>query len=96
MEPEFEDGQIAWVLKQDMVENGEIGILSTTMLVELIPQRVMSWVNAILCISNGFAILLLKETVGLPMEETIKEIEEENMLTDEKDFIPLIEGTQIN
>ena len=24
MEPEFEDGQIAWVLKQDMVENGEI------------------------------------------------------------------------
>ena len=75
---------------------GEIGILSTTMLVELIPQRVMSWVNAILCISNGFAILLLKETVRLLMEETIKEIEEENMLTDEKDFIPLIEGTQIN
>ena len=30
------------------------------------------------------------------MEDTIKEIEEENMLTDEKDFIPLIEGTQIN
>ena len=30
------------------------------------------------------------------MEETIKEIEEENMLTDDKDFIPLIEGTQIN
>lgn len=28
MEPEFEDGQIAWVLKQDMVENGEIGIFS--------------------------------------------------------------------
>ena len=23
MEPEFEDGQIAWVLKQDTVENGE-------------------------------------------------------------------------
>ena len=28
MEPEFEDGQIAWGLKQDMVENGEIGIFS--------------------------------------------------------------------
>ena len=28
MEPEFEDGQIAWVLKQDMIENGEIGIFS--------------------------------------------------------------------
>ena len=28
MEPEFEDGQIAWILKQDMVENGEIGIFS--------------------------------------------------------------------
>ena len=28
MEPEFEDGQIAWVLKQDMVKNGEIGIFS--------------------------------------------------------------------
>ena len=28
MEPEFKDGQIAWVLKQDMVENGEIGIFS--------------------------------------------------------------------
>ena len=28
MEPDFEDGQIAWVLKQDMVENGEIGIFS--------------------------------------------------------------------
>ena len=28
MEPEFEDGQIAWVLKQDFVENGEIGIFS--------------------------------------------------------------------
>ena len=28
MEPEFEDEQIAWVLKQDMVENGEIGIVS--------------------------------------------------------------------
>lgn len=26
MEPEFEDGQIAWVLKQDILENGEIGI----------------------------------------------------------------------
>lgn len=26
MEPEFEDGQIAWVLKQDVMENGEIGI----------------------------------------------------------------------
>lgn len=28
MEPEFEDGQIAWVLKQGIVENGEIGIFS--------------------------------------------------------------------
>lgn len=28
MESEFEDGQIAWVLKQDMVKNGEIGIFS--------------------------------------------------------------------
>lgn len=28
MEPEFENGQIAWVLKQDSVENGEIGIFS--------------------------------------------------------------------
>ena len=28
MEPEFEDGQIAWVLKQETVENGEIGIFS--------------------------------------------------------------------
>lgn len=28
MEPEFEDGQIAWVLKQDIIENGEIGIFS--------------------------------------------------------------------
>lgn len=26
MEPEFEDGQIAWVLKQEVIENGEIGI----------------------------------------------------------------------
>ena len=26
MEPEFEDGQIAWVLKQDILEHGEIGI----------------------------------------------------------------------
>ena len=26
MEPEFEDGQIAWVLKQDILENAEIGI----------------------------------------------------------------------
>lgn len=28
MEPEFEDGQIAWVLKQDFVKNGELGIFS--------------------------------------------------------------------
>lgn len=28
MKSEFEDGKIAWVLKQDMVENGEIGIFS--------------------------------------------------------------------
>lgn len=28
MEPEFENGQIAWVLKQDTVKNGEIGIFS--------------------------------------------------------------------
>lgn len=28
MEPVFKSGQIAWVLKQDMVENGEIGIFS--------------------------------------------------------------------
>ena len=26
MEPEFENGQIAWVLKQDILENGDIGI----------------------------------------------------------------------
>lgn len=29
MEPEFEGKQIAWVLKQDMVENEEIGIVET-------------------------------------------------------------------
>ena len=45
--------------------SGEIGVLSTTMLVELISPRVMSWVNAMLCFSNGIAILFLKETVGL-------------------------------
>lgn len=28
MEPEFQDGQIAWVQKQDTIENGEIGIFS--------------------------------------------------------------------
>ena len=28
MEPEFEDGQIAWVQKQESLENGEIGIFS--------------------------------------------------------------------
>jgi phage repressor protein C with HTH and peptisase S24 domain len=28
MEPEFEDGQIAWVLQQETVANGEIGIFS--------------------------------------------------------------------
>lgn len=28
MEPEFKDGQIAWVFKQDAIENGEIGIFS--------------------------------------------------------------------
>lgn len=28
MEPEFKNGQIAWVLKQDAIENGEIGIFS--------------------------------------------------------------------
>lgn len=28
MEPEFENGQIAWVLKQNVVNNGEIGIFS--------------------------------------------------------------------
>ena len=76
--------------------SGEIGVLFTTMLVELISPRVMSWVNAVLCFSNGLAILFLKETVGLPMEETIKEIEEENMITSDKDLIPLVEGTTIN
>ena len=65
------------------------------MLVELISPRVMSWVNAVLCFSNGLAILFLKETVGLPMEETIKEIEEENIITSDKDLIPLVEGTTI-
>lgn len=74
----------------------EIGVLSTTMLVELISPRVMSWVNAVLCFSNGIAIIFLKETVGLPMEETIKEIEEESLLTNNKDFIPLVDGTTIN
>ena len=28
MEPEFHDGQIAWVLQQESVANGEIGIFS--------------------------------------------------------------------
>ena len=28
MEPEFHDGQIAWVLQQESVDNGEIGIFS--------------------------------------------------------------------
>lgn len=28
MEPQFEDGQIAWVLQQDTLENGDIGIFS--------------------------------------------------------------------
>lgn len=28
MEPEFEDGQIVWVIKQNTIENGEIGIFS--------------------------------------------------------------------
>ena len=28
MEPEFHDGQIAWVLQQESVANGEIGILA--------------------------------------------------------------------
>ena len=28
MEPEFEDGQIAWDQKQDILENGEIGIFN--------------------------------------------------------------------
>ena len=30
MEPEFQDGQIAWVLKQDYVSDGEIGIFALT------------------------------------------------------------------
>ena len=28
MEPEFHDGQIAWVLQQESVANGEIGIFA--------------------------------------------------------------------
>lgn len=31
MEPEFEDRKITWVLKQDMVENGEINLLSNNL-----------------------------------------------------------------
>ena len=30
------------------------------------------------------------------MEETIKEIEEESLLTNNKEFIPLVDGTTIN
>ena len=30
MEPEFHDGQIAWVLQQESVANGEIGIFALT------------------------------------------------------------------
>ena len=67
---------------------GELGSMFTSMLVELIPTRVMSLINAALCLGNGLVVLFLKETAGLPMEETIKEIEEENNI---KDSVPLLE-----
>lgn len=54
---------------------GNFGGLLIPMIIEWVKPRVMLVCYAGLCIVDAILVMFLKETVGLPMEETIEEIE---------------------
>ena len=58
---------------------GEIGGISTSLIIELVKEQYVQIGYITMCSLSSFFGFFLKETAGLPMEETIKEIEQEEV-----------------
>ena len=58
---------------------GEIGGFTTSLIVELVKEKYVQIGYITMCSICAFLGFFLKETAGQPMEETIKEIEEEEL-----------------
>jgi hypothetical protein len=62
-----------------------IGGIVVPMVLELLNSRVIYIIFTVMCGVCGFLFFFLEETVGIPMPETIKEIEEEKLKTKKED-----------
>lgn len=64
---------------------GNIGSIVIPMLIELFPKKQVYYVFAGICAFDCILVFFLKETVGLPMQENIEELENEG--EDKKELI---------